>query len=249
MSNQHFRRPAGHLVLALLCRLTIAFNLPPAAPLPAQNANAAQLSQPPELTSTPGEWPLDPLLLGIFRWRLQQQTGIANEERGYAGMISELRAFQRTHDTTEQAECSEGIMDSLVGPLPEVWKACAAPFPWSPAALSLFAPYFLHFLVGAMETTQRIDGRPGGVLVKRCTVLEQSGCKGLCATMCKIPTERHFSRRWGVPVYFRPNFETYECQLSFGIEPPPFEDDPSLPLGCLQQCPAAQADRASSAVC
>lgn len=239
-------------VLVLLATQSAsAWQLPSAAPLPAQNANAANLKLPPPRDDVP-TWPLDPLLLGIFRWQLQLKTGIEPDPApGFEGMISELRAYQRTHTINAQSDCAEAIIDSLVGPLPELWKALAAPFEWSPAALSFFAPYLLHFLVGDMETTQRIDGdeRPGGVLVKRCAVLEQSGCKGLCATMCKIPTERHFAKRWGVPVYLRPNFETYECQLSFGVQPPRFEDDPSLPLGCLKQCPAAQADRDASIVC
>lgn len=197
-------------------------------------------------------WLLDPVLLGVFRWALQRQTGVTAESAsGFEGMVSELRAYQRTHSASEQADCAETVIDSLVGPLPEVWKALASRFDWSPAALAFFAPIFFHFLVGDMEATQRThdDPRGGGVLVKRCAVLEHSGCKGLCATMCKLPTERHFARRWGVPVHFVPNFETYECQISFGVQPPPFDDDPSLPHGCLRQCPASQADRDASVAC
>lgn len=244
--------PVITLWLLAVPQLALAWQLPPAARPPAQNANAAQLKCPPPLTSDPASWLLDPLLLSIFRWQLQRQTSVEPDPNpGFEGMIAELRAYQRTHSTSAQSDCAEGIIDSLVGPLPEVWKILAARFEWSPAALAFFAPYFLHFLVGEMEATERAhgDSRPGGVLVKRCAVLEHSGCKGLCATMCKIPTERHFAQRWGVPVYFQPNFETYECQVSFGVQPPPAVDDPSLPIGCLQQCPAAQADRANSIVC
>ena len=235
----------------LVMQSACAWRLPPAAQPPTQNANAAHLKLPPPQDTDVLTWPLDPLLLGIFRWQLQKQTGIEDPAAGYEGMVNELRAYQRTHTTSAQSDCAEDIIDSLVGALPELWKALAAPFEWSPAALSFFAPYFLHFLVGDMETTQRTDGdeRPGGVLIKRCAVLEHSGCKGMCATMCKIPTERHFANRWGVPVYLRPNFETYECQLSFGVQPPHFEDDPFLPLGCLKQCPAAQAHRDASIAC
>lgn len=245
-------RSRVYLLAMLACwRFASALRLPAAAQPPKQHANAAQLQRPPALTSQPASWPLDPFLLGIFRWVLQRETGTADPAPGFDGMIAELRAYQRTHSIDAQADCAEDILNSLVGPLPEVWKALAAPSEWSPAALAFFAPYFLHFLVGDMQTTQRAhgDSRPGGVLVKRCAVLEHSGCKGLCATMCKIPTERHFARRWGVPLHMQPNFETYECQLSFGVPPPPFEDDPSIPHGCLQQCPAAQADRAASIVC
>ena len=239
------------VVLHFNCAAAAYNKLPPAGKPPVQNANAASLGAPPPLESAPTEWLFDPILLGIFRWQLQQTTGMTASAEGFEGMVEELRAFQRSHSASEQAACSEGIIIALVGPLPEVWKAFAAPFEWSPGALAFFAPYFLHFLVGEMEATQRSndDSRPGGVLVKRCAVLEHSGCKGLCATMCKIPTERHFKRRWGVPVWFRPDFETYECQISFGVDPPDIEDDPYIPLGCLKQCPAAQEDRAASIIC
>jgi len=244
--------PRALLWLALChCQLATCY-LPPAVKLPAQNANAAQLEQPAPLATTAAAWPSDPILLALFRWQLQQRIGAKpSPAEGFEGMIAELRAYQRTHSISEQAGCSEDILDAVVGPLPALWKAVFARFEWSPAALAFFAPYFLHFLVGDMVTTQRDidDSRPGGVLVKRCAVLEASGCKGLCVTMCKLPTERHFARRWGVPLTLRPNFESYECQLSFGVTPPPFEKDPSLPLGCLQQCPAAQADRAASVAC
>lgn len=240
------------LLLASLSHQLAACHLPPAARLPAQAANAAQLGPPAPLASTAAAWPLDPILLALFRWQLQQRIGAnPSPAGGFDGMVAELRAYQRTHSISEQAGCSEDILDACCGPLPALWRTAFSRFEWSPAALAFFAPYFLHFLVGDMETTQRDhdDPRPGGVRVKRCAVLEQSGCKGLCVTMCKVPTEQHFARRWGVPLTLRPNFETCECQLSFGVAPPPFEEDPSLPLGCLQNCPAAQADRAASAAC
>ena len=36
-----------------------------------------------------------------------------------------------------------------------------------------------------------------------------------------------------------PNFETGQCQLVFGVEPLPVEEDPTLPSGCLTRCPMA----------
>ena len=164
-------------------------------------------------------------------------------------MISELQSYQRTHSLEDQAKCSEEVMVALAGPFPEVWKILVGPFAWSPAALAFFAPVFLHFLVGDMTATQRAhgDSRGGGVLVHRCAVLEHSSCKGLCVNMCKVPTERFFARRWGVPLTMQPNFETHECQLSFGVVPPPMDDDPSLSPGCLSHCPIGSASGATPA--
>mmetsp|Transcript_26868 Transcript_26868/g.39920 ORF Transcript_26868/g.39920 Transcript_26868/m.39920 type:complete len:105 (-) Transcript_26868:256-570(-) len=82
------------------------------------------------------------------------------------------------------------------------------------------------------------DGRGGGLLVERCRVLEGSNCKGVCTKMCKVPTQRFFKERWGVPLSMEPNFETGACQLRFGVDPLPLEDDATIPPGCLGRCPA-----------
>ena len=169
--------------------------------------------------------------------------GFYDPTPGFKGMMIELRAYQRSHTVEEQADCSSRIMAAMAGPLPEIFQVLGSRSNWAPAALAFFTRPFLHFLVGNMTLTQRAlgDERAGGVLVERCSVLEHGGCKGLCLHMCKIPTERMFAARWGLPLTMRPNFETYECQLSFGLAPPPIELDPYIPIGCLSNCPAAGA--------
>ena len=69
-------------------------------------------------------------------------------------------------------------------------------------------------------------------------MLEGSGCKGVYAKMCKVPTERFFAERWGVPLSMEPNFETGACQLRFGVAPVALEEDATIPPGCLGRCPA-----------
>ena len=130
-------------------------------------------------------------------------------------------------------------MYALAGPVPALFRAIWSRTPWAPAILAWFTQLLLPFLVGEMELTQRApgDARAGGVRAKRCKVLEQSGCAGLCLHMCKQPTERMFAEAWGTPLAMRPNFETCECQMSFGVEPTPLADDPSVPKGCLVRCP------------
>ena len=184
--------------------------------------------------------PSDALPLSV---ELRQQTGFYDPTPGFKGMMIELRAYQRSHTVEEQADCSSRIMAAMAGPLPEIFQVLGSRSNWAPAALAFFTRPFLHFLVGNMTLTQRAlgDERAGGVLVERCSVLEHGGCKGLCLHMCKIPTERMFAARWGLPLTMRPNFETYECQLSFGLAPPPIELDPYIPIGCLSNCPAAGA--------
>ena len=185
--------------------------------------------------------PFDRAILGVFRWTLQRQTGVVfADEPGFEGLTKELREYQRTHTLVEQAAASENTMKALAGPIPAIFGA-VVPSKHSPVILAWFTHVLLGFLVGRTTMTQRAPGnsRPGGVLVERCSVLESSNCKGVCMRMCKIPTEKFFSENWGTPLHMSPNFETYQCQLSFGNVPPDPATDPTLPQGCLKQCPRA----------
>ena len=56
--------------------------------------------------------------------------------------------------------------------------------------------------------------------------------------MCKVPTQRFFDEKWGIPLAMEPNFETGSCQLRFGVEPVDLEDDLTIPSGCLSRCPS-----------
>ena len=134
-------------------------------------------------------------------------------------------------------------------------------YPTAPI-LAWFAKYLLPFLVGDMTLTSTIsatsstttptteenandvynNNNGGGLLVERCRVLEGSNCKGICTKMCKVPTQRFFAERWGIPLSMEPNFETGACQLRFGVEPTDLEDDLTIPPGCLCRCPAAAVE-------
>jgi beta-carotene isomerase len=181
-------------------------------------------------------------LLSVFRWTLQQQSGGPRSDLpGFEGMVQELLDFRRLYGLDEQEKVSFQTMLALSGPIPFIYRHLFASSAYSPAVLAWFAQHLLPFLVGEMELTERStdDPKAGGVLVQRCRVLEGTQCKGVCSKMCKIPTQRFFSEQWGVPLSMKPNFETGECQLAFGVEPLAIADDPTLPSGCLNWCPAA----------
>ena len=222
------------LATASACRL-------PAAVSPVRPPSSASSIRLPPATTDRTLSPLEAALLLAFRWQTQQQTGVHSDEPGFHGMLSELREYQREHTTQEQADASLRIMASLAGPFPSLFRPFAGE-PWAPSALAWCTTKFLGFLVGATRLTQRRAGDPrgGGVLVEKCAVLEHGGCKGMCIHMCKLPTERMFAEQWGLPVHMAPNFETCECQLSFGVVPPPVEEDATLPTGCLGSCPLAR---------
>ena len=111
------------------------------------------------------------------------------------------------------------------------------PWPWAPGLTALVTPPFFGFLVGPSRPNRRRDGAPGGLLVEKCKFLQESGCKGLCVNQCKLPAQQFFASALGMPLAVSPNFETQECQWSFGEAPRPVAEDPALPPGCLAGCP------------
>ena len=233
------------VTMALVLSNAFAILLPLASPRVRPTSRyAAELRSPsPCEKASPPPSLIDVTALALFRHQLQQESGFARPaEPGFDGMVNELRDYQLNHTVDEQIECSSRIMQALAGPVPFLFKLIWSPTAWAPAILAWFTQFLLPFLVGPMELTQRApgDARAGGVRVERCAVLERSGCSGLCLNMCKRPTEKLFAEKWGVPLSMSPNFETLECQLSFGVEPLAVEDDPSLPQGCLNDCPLSQ---------
>ena len=113
------------------------------------------------------------------------------------------------------------------------------PFFYAPFLTSVVTPTFLNFLVGPSDINYRKDGNLGGINVRKCKFLQESGCKGLCLHQCKLPAQQFFAEELGLPLTVTPNFITQECQWSWGEVPARPEDDPSFPSGCLQDCPSS----------
>jgi hypothetical protein len=235
--------------------------LEPAAPRPAtHHVTASSIPDPPPILEPFEPSVVDNGLLAAFRWTLQQQSkgadGVSSCSSlpGFDGMVQELLDFRQQRGLEEQERVSYQTLRALAGPVPWIYRHLFAKQAFSPALLAWFAKHLLPFLVGDMvlTTTATVTvinvnddtSRPlvgGGVLVERCRVLEGTGCKGVCAKMCKLPTQRFFAEEWGVPLSMTPNFETGQCQLIFGVEPLAIPDDPTMPDGCLTRCPAAAA--------
>ena len=55
---------------------------------------------------------------------------------------------------------------------------------------------------------------------------------------CKLPAQQFFQDTLGLPLTVTPNFETQECQWSWGLVPLEPSLDPSFPQGCLGNCPS-----------
>ena len=105
-----------------------------------------------------------------------------------------------------------------------------------PLLTSVVAPFVFGFLVGPGRVNRRGDGARGGLVVDKCKFLQESNCKGLCLHQCKRPAERLFDDL-GVPLRVAPNFETQECQWSWGVAAPAPEADDAWPDNCLAGCP------------
>lgn len=87
-----------------------------------------------------------------------------------------------------------------------------------------------------------IDGKiykDQGLLVKRCRFLEESGCASVCVNACKIPTQNFFIQDMGLPLTMTPDYETHECQFSFGLIPNATEELEAKSTPCLARCPSA----------
>ena len=240
--------PLMVLALSLLCCSLLLANvqwaeaLAPPAPRPSTRFKKASAIPSPPINTDPFVPSfVDNVFAAAFRWTLQRQSGEISPTPGFDGMMTELIDYRLKHGPDELEKVAYRTMIALGGPIPFIYKHLFSSLEATPTILAWFAKHLLPFLVGDMELTTRgeDDARGGGVLVKRCRVLEGSGCKGICAKMCKVPTQRFFKEQWGVPLTMTPNFETGQCQLFFGEDPIPIEDEPSIPPGCLSRCPGS----------
>jgi hypothetical protein len=103
------------------------------------------------------------------------------------------------------------------------------------------------WLMGECEVNDvEIDGvvyKDQGLLVKRCRFLEESGCASVCVNACKIPTQNFFIEDMGLPLTMTPDYETYECQFTFGQRPDAQGELDAKNTPCLSRCPSAGAMR------
>ena len=148
-----------------------------------------------------------------------------------------------------------GIRDSITGLLTKVLPKFVRNFfrdqyaksPKLICELSVqwFGFGFLTWLIGPVEPalTEIVSKSDGSVEVWNSTVkllecryLMESGCKAACTQLCKRPTQAFFNEQLNVPLYMKPNFTNYSCEMMFGVEPPDDADDPAYTTVCYSQC-------------
>ena len=82
-------------------------------------------------------------------------------------------------------------------------------------------------------------GKNQGVLVSRCRFLEESQCASTCVNSCKIPTQNFFRQNMGLALTMTPDYETGECQFSYGKLPTEEEERLASETPCLMRCPSS----------
>lgn len=210
---------------------------------------------------------LDKVLLYIFRKLVVQYSdGVGSSDKaGIEGLLEQGRKYMLKPDQTPEAQHTMvkntlgGLMTPVLPPFYRIFMTGIVPDrfekyvpegmkgkqlgPWfyAPYLTSMVTPTFFGFLVGPSYPNRRIDGQRGGLVVEKCKFLQQSGCKGLCLNQCKIPAQEFFADNLGLDLTVKPNFETQECQWSFGEKPLPVDEDPSFPKGCLVGCESREA--------
>jgi len=121
----------------------------------------------------------------------------------------------------------------------------AKPFPEFSAKMNAWATMVAGvWLMGECEVNDcEIDGGEigvnQGVLVKRCRFLEESGCASVCVNSCKIPTQKFFIEDMGIPLTMTPDYETGECQFSFGLSVSAEGEFDAKNTPCIGRCPSA----------
>ena len=205
--------------------------------------------------------PLDKVLLSIFRKLVTENTGgVTSDKPGLQGLCEQGRTFMLQPGQTPEAQHKMvydtlgGLMTPVLPPFYRIFMSGIVPKlgtpldgkqfgPWfyAPFLTSFVTPTFFAFLVGPSRPNCRKDGQLGGLVVEKCQFLQESGCKGLCLHQCKLPAQQFFAEELGLPLTVSPNFDTQECQWSFGETPLPAAEDPSFPKGCLVGCESRKA--------
>lgn len=198
---------------------------------------------------------LDSLFLKVFRRKMAEQIGSEYDsdlpDDDYKGLMELAGTMNAKYSNVDVQRISQNILKSLFPDfiLGNFGWMFAKPFPTFSAKMNAGATFVAGtWLMGETEINDcKVDGDIGdeksginqGLLVKRCRFLEESGCASVCVNSCKIPTENFFMEDMKLPLTMEPNYETYECQFSFGLTPAAEDERQATDTPCLSRCPSA----------
>ena len=184
----------------------------------------------------------DRLFIALFSRKMARALGKKTKLKGYEGFVDLSKQIMGGRNATEQQEVVAIVLQSLVPA--QVLKLIRTLF--SPTQLvcelnAWFATILFEWLVGPCEVTEvevtaadgKLNRQKSGVHIRKCRYLEHSGCVGMCINMCKLPTQKFFTKEFGIPLTMTPNFEDLSCEMVFGQVPPPLEAESAYNQPCL----------------
>jgi len=203
----------------------------------------------------------DRLFLVIFRQKLENITGLSSSYAydDYQGLIDITRKLNQQFPQSVVQQRAQQVLISLFPSwMPGSYaQLLSTPFPKFSARMNSWATRVAGtWLMGECEindivllvnrkntddTNEEVNeiGKNQGLLVKRCRFLEESGCASVCVNSCKIPTQNFFWQNMGLPLTLEPNYDTFECQFSFGKMPTEETELAAQRTPCLLRCPSA----------
>ncbi|CAL5425160.1 unnamed protein product [Camellia sinensis] len=101
----------------------------------------------------------------------------------------------------------------------------------------------VNWLVGTSEVREsELNGkRERNVThIKKCRLLEESNCVGMCINLCKMPTQTFIKDYLGMPLNMVPNYDDMSCDMIYGQDPPPATEDPAFEQPCYNLCKEKQ---------
>jgi len=197
-----------------------------------------------------GKW-MDILFMVVFRKKLAKKVGGEDSSKPLTDFrgICEL-ALRMNREISDRSEIQKRALETLRSLFPS-WLPrqyavlFSKPFPAFSARMNAWATGVAGtWLMGECEVNDiELDGgkigKNQGLKVKRCRFLEESQCASVCVNSCKIPTQNFFIQDMGLALTMEPDYETFECQFSFGKTPNAETELLAKSTPCLMKCPAA----------
>jgi Beta-carotene isomerase D27-like, C-terminal len=203
----------------------------------------------------------DGIFLSLFRKALAENAGFDSDSPGYDGVIDIACQMNKKYGRDEvQRRALQVLVTLFPSWMPPAYSALfSKPFPEFSSRMNAWATMVAGtWLMGECELNDveipigepiangraavaTRTGKNQGLLVKRCRFLEEAGCASVCVHSCKIPTQTFFLESMGLPLLMEPNYDTFECQFSFGLLPTYETEREAMSTPCLARCPSSQA--------
>ena len=199
---------------------------------------------------------VDGLLMSLFRIKLAERLSREDNDvcipdsklplSDFMGIVELTSAMNtqsknRTHVQEMAREVLVSLFPTFILDRYPTWFA--EPFPEFSARMCAWATMVGGtWLMGECEVNDLPEmdngGKTQGVLVKRCRFLEETQCASICVNSCKIPTQNFFKENMGLALTMTPDYETGECQFSYGKLATEEEEREARETPCLMRCPS-----------